>query len=114
MPKATPIASRQTEKHLIKRTKALSKYVTKVYIDGEHRIRGVTSAYDDPLQDEISSLRIAARVMDVSHSTLRDMYTGHNTLAGNGGTNGLIDEAQEATLINYIDQSIERGFPFKY
>ncbi|RKF84093.1 hypothetical protein GcM3_001031 [Golovinomyces cichoracearum] len=53
-------------------------------------------------------------MLDVPYSTLRDRYTGHNTLVDNGGHNGLLDEAQEATLINYIDQSIERGFPFRY
>ncbi|RKF74338.1 hypothetical protein GcC1_085030 [Golovinomyces cichoracearum] len=114
MPKATPIASRQTENDLIQRIKSLPKYATKAYIDREYRIREAISAYNDPLQDEISSLRIAAGVMDVPYSTLRDRYTGHNTLADNGGHNGLLDEAQEATLINYIDQSIERGLPIRY
>ncbi|RKF79697.1 hypothetical protein GcC1_044022 [Golovinomyces cichoracearum] len=105
MPRATPIASRQTEKYLIKRIKALPKYATKAYIDREHRIREAISAYDDPLQDEISSLRIAARVMGVPYSTMRDRYTGHITLAGNGGHYGLLDEAQEAMPEALIDQS---------
>ncbi|RKF53517.1 hypothetical protein GcC1_220042 [Golovinomyces cichoracearum] len=88
MPKATPIASRQTKKDLIQRIKALPKYATNAYIDREHRIREAISAYNDPLHDEISSLGIAAGVMDVPYSTLRDKYTGHNTLADDGGHNG--------------------------
>ncbi|RKF96048.1 hypothetical protein GcM1_012001, partial [Golovinomyces cichoracearum] len=41
-------------------------------------------------------------------------YNGRSTLADNGGHNSLLDEAQEATLINYIDHGIEQGFPFRY
>ncbi|RKF71799.1 hypothetical protein GcC1_096008, partial [Golovinomyces cichoracearum] len=60
MPKGIQSTSRQSEKDLIRQLKALPKYATKTYLDREHRIQEAISAYDDPTQYEISSLRIAA------------------------------------------------------
>ena len=114
MPKSMLSTSRQSEKDLIGQLKALPKYATKTYLDREHQIQEAISAYDDPTQYEISSLRIAAGVTEIPYSTLQRRYNGRSTLADNGGHNSLLDEAQEATLINYIDHGIEQGFPFRY
>ena len=76
--------------------------------------------YKNPDDTEITSLRIAASVFNrVSYSTLNHWYKkkdlgGLKTLAENGGYNKKLNEAQEASLIWYVDMAIARGFPMRY
>lgn len=64
----------------------------------EDRMTEALKAYYDPKQPDISNLRIAACVFDVSYSTLNDRNHGANTLSENGGSNSRLNEAQEAGI----------------
>ena len=84
----------------------------------EARIQAALEAYENPDDTDITSLRIAAGVFGgVSYSTLNHRYKKRDSsknLAENGGHNKKLNEAQEASLIWYIDIAIERGFPMRY
>ena len=48
----------------------MPKYKTKLYLEKEARMREALKAYHDPSETEITSLRIAAGVFNVSYMTL--------------------------------------------
>ena len=56
-------------------------------------------AYHDPSETEITSLRIAASVFDVSYTTLYGREQGVKPLSENGGHNTRLNKAQEMSLI---------------
>jgi len=113
-----PTITRKTEgqkcRDQIKRLKKLPKWKTVHYQDKELRIKEALKAYWDDAEPEIKSLRVAAGVFDLSYSTLYDRSKGGKPLSENGGHNNLLTEAQEASLIWYMDAAIERGFPLRY
>jgi hypothetical protein len=114
MPKATRRTSRKHVEELTRRLRKIPKYKTKLYLEKEARIQEALKAYHDPSETEITSLRIAASVFDVSYTTLYGREQGAKPLSENGGHNTRLNEAQEMSLIWYMDIAIERGFPLRY
>ena len=111
-------AKRRTVKdralEVAKRLRKLPKYKTKLYLEAEARIEEAIKAYHNPAEKEISSLRVAGYVFNIPYSTLYGREKGARNLSHNGGHNTRLNEAQEMSLIWYIDIAIERGFPLRY
>jgi hypothetical protein len=114
MPKYTRRTLKNNAQTISRKLKKLPKHRTFAYMGKEDRITEALKAYHDPEQPDISSMRIAACVFDIPYSTLNDRNKGANTLSENGGRNSRLNEAQEASLIWYMDAAIERGFPLRY
>jgi hypothetical protein len=114
MPKATHRTRKSKAQDDGERLKNLPKYKTAQYRAKEERISEALKAYHDPKETDITNLRTASIVFDVSYSTLWDRNHGTKPLSENGGHNTRLNEAQEASLIWYMDIAIERGFPLRY
>lgn len=90
----------------------LPKYKGTTYLQEEERLKEALIALYDPEQTQIKSLRKAARVFNVTYSTLWGRkHATQDTLAKNGGHNRLLNEPQEAVLIWYIEKAIEANMP---
>ena len=114
MPKAKRRTLQEKAEEIGLRLRKLPLYKSKLYIAKEARIKEALKAYHNANESEISSLRIAGIVFDIPYSTLRDRNQGSRSLAENGGHNTRLNEAQEMSLIWYMDIAIERGFPLRY
>jgi hypothetical protein len=114
MPKAKRRTVQEKAEEVGLRLQKLPLYKSKLYLAKEERIKEALKAYHNPDEFEISSLRIAGMVFDIPFSTLRDRNEGRRSLAGNGGHNTRLNEAQEMSLIWYMDIAIERGFPLRF
>jgi hypothetical protein len=99
MPKATRRTLRRQVKELTRRLRKMPKYKTKLYLEKEARIQEALKAYHDLSETEITSLRIAADIFDVSYMTLYGREQGAKPLSENRGHNTRLNKAQEISLI---------------
>ena len=114
MPKAIRRTAREKNEEVVQRLKKLPRYKTVQYMKQEERIKEAIRAWKDPAETEITNLRTSASIFDVPYSTCFDRYKGSKPLSENGGHNTRLNEAQEASLIWYIDTCIERNYPLRY
>ena len=101
------------EDKLVLKLKRQKKYKTWEYRSKEERILEAIRVWKDPAERDITNLHIACRVLNVPYSTTYNRNKGAHTLEHNGGHNTRLGEAQEASLIWYVDVAVERGMPLR-